>query len=110
MRSKSIAKNTFIYTVRILSSMLFPLITFPYISRVLSPEGVGAYNFSTSVVSYFSLLAGLGISTYAIREGAKVRDNRLKLEKIAQELFTINLLSAFSAYLLFIIFLNIVPK
>ena len=110
MKNNSIIKNTFVYTIRILSSMLFPIITFPYISRVLSPDGVGKYNFSTSVISYFSLLAGLGISTYAIREGAKVRDNRQKLEKIAQELFTINIISAITSYVLFLVVSNIIPK
>lgn len=110
MKNKSIVKNTFIYMIRILSSMFFPLITFPYISRVLSPDGVGKYNFSTSVISYFSLLAGLGIGTYAVREGAKVRDDREKLEKIAQELFTINLLSSITSYIIFLFVINIVPN
>lgn len=110
MRNRSIAKNTLIYTIRVLSSMLFPLITFPYISRVLSPAGVGKYSFSASVISYFSLLAALGISTYAIREGAKVRDNRDKLEKLAQEFFTINICSTTISYLLFLIILFFVPK
>lgn len=110
MKNKSIAKNTIVYTIRIITSMIFPLITFPYISRILSPEGIGEYNFSSSVISYFSLLAGLGISTYAIREGAKVRDNKEKLEKLAQEMFTINIISTFVAYLLFIIVINVVPS
>lgn len=110
MKDKSILKNTIIYTIRILSSMIFPLITFPYISRVLSPDGIGAYNFSNSVISYFSLLAGLGISTYAIREGAKVRDDRLKLEELAQELFTINLISTVFSYILFLTVVNIIPQ
>lgn len=48
-------------------SMIFPLITFPYISRILLAEGVGKYNFSYTYISYFQLLASLGISTYAIK-------------------------------------------
>lgn len=110
MENKSIARNTLIYTVRILSSMVFPLITFPYISRVLSPAGVGEYNFSVSIISYFSLLAALGISTYAVREGAKVRNNKNELEKLAQELFTINLTSTAVSYLVFLTILFFVPK
>ncbi|MDO4308168.1 MAG: flippase [Eubacteriales bacterium] len=110
MKEKSIAKNTVIYTVKILASMIFPLITFPYISRVLTPEGVGKYNFSASVISYFSLLAALGISTYAIREGSKVRDDKAKLEKLAQELFTVNMISTIFAYSLFLIALFTIDK
>lgn len=110
VKKHSIVKNTIIYTIRILASLLFPLITFPYISRVLSPEGIGKYNFSNSVISYFSLLAALGISTYAIREGAKIRKNQKELERFAQEMFSINILSTIAAYIFFAIILFSVPR
>jgi len=63
-------------------NMLFPLITFPYISRVLSVDGVGKYNFASSINSYFLMIAALGISTFAVREGAKLRDDRKKLANL----------------------------
>ena len=65
-------KNAFLTTIRTVIAMIIPLITFPYIARVLSVDEIGQYNFSNSVASYFLLVAGLGISTYAIREGAKI--------------------------------------
>lgn len=83
-----------------LLNLIFPLITFPYISRVLSVNGVGKYNFSNSIVSYFLLIAALGISTFAVREGAKLRDNRQKINEFASKVFTINLVSTFVAYVL----------
>lgn len=70
MKANSIKINALLNGLKNLSSLLFPLITFPYVSRVLSVKGIGKYNFSNSIISYFLLIAGLGISTYAIREGA----------------------------------------
>lgn len=70
MKKKSLAKNAALNMFKTLMSMIFPLVTYPYVTRILQVENIGKINFSGSVVSYFTLLAGLGISTYAIREGA----------------------------------------
>ena len=71
MRKKSLGVNAFLNSLRSLLNIIFPLITFPYISRVLNVVGIGKYNFSNSIVSYFQLIGTLGISTYPIREGTK---------------------------------------
>ena len=81
MKQRSIKKNAILAAAKTLLSLIAPIITFPYISRVLSVEALGQYNFSSSVVSYFVLLAGLGISTYAVREGAKIRENREEVSR-----------------------------
>ncbi|KAA9233518.1 oligosaccharide flippase family protein, partial [Lactobacillus jensenii] len=99
-RKKSLGFNGLLNGVRSALNLVFPLITFPYITRVLSVGSVGAYNFSNTYVGYFILLAGLGISTYAVREGAKYRDNREKLSKFASEIFAINLWSTVVSYVL----------
>ena len=75
-----------------MSSFIFPLITFPYISRILLPVGTGKVNFATSLIAYFSMFAQLGIPTYGIRACAKVRDNKKELTKTSQELLIINLI------------------
>lgn len=72
------------------SSFIFPLITFPYVSRVLLAEGNGKISFYSSVANYFLLVASLGIPTYGIRACAKVRDNNEKLSKTVKEIFVIN--------------------
>lgn len=82
------------------SSLVFPLITHPYVSRVLGPEGIGRANFATSVVSYFIMLTMLGIPTYGIRACARVRDDREKLSKTVQELMIINTAMALVCYAL----------
>ena len=76
MKPKSLTWNAFLNGLRSILNLLFPLITFPYVSRVLSVEGIGIYNFSSTYISYFLLIAGLGIATYAVREGAKYRNNQ----------------------------------
>lgn len=107
---KSLGLNAFFNSLQSLLNLIFPLITFPYISRVLSVDGVGKYNFANSIISYFLLLAGLGISTYAVREGAKFRDDRKKFSDFASKIFTLNLFSMLMSYgLLFIILIVAQP-
>lgn len=110
MKSKSLKLNAFFNSLRSLLSVAFPLITFPYVSRVLSVDGIGKYNFSSSVVSYFTVIAALGIATYAIREGAKYRDDKPKMDQFINEIFTINVCSAIVAYILLFICLAIFTK
>ena len=68
-----IRKNTVYNMIKTCSGIVFPLLTFPYLSRVLTPEYVGKCHFSSTFVSYFSLVASLGLPAYAIRECAAVR-------------------------------------
>lgn len=107
MKNKSLGINAVLNGIRSVLNLLFPLITFPYISRVLSISGMGIYNFSGTYVNYFILIAGLGISTYAIREGAKYRDNLEKIEKFSDQIFSINIISTLVAYILLAISLII---
>lgn len=100
---KNLRINSILNMIKTVSSIIFPLITFPYISRVLMPDNVGKINFSLSFISYFSMIASLGITTYAIRECSSVRDNKDKLSEKASELFSINLCTTGIAYLLLLI-------
>ena len=87
IKEKSLKKNAFFNVLKTLMGIIFPLITFPYISRKLTVEGIGIYNFSNSIVSYFLMIAALGINSYAIREGAKYRNDRNKIERFSDEVF-----------------------
>lgn len=109
MKNKDI-KNIIYNSIKTCLSIVFPLVTFPYISRVLQAENVGKLNFSQSIVSYFALLASLGISTYAIRECSKVRDNRKELSEIASELFSIDLYTSIFAILLLMVVMTFYKK
>ena len=100
-----IGKNTIYSIIKSCSTVIFPLITFPYISRVLLAENVGKINFGNSVVSYFSLIASLGITTYAVRECSKVKKDKSTLNKLASEIMSINFLTTIVSYVLLIIVL-----
>ena len=93
-----------------MSSFIFPLITFPYVSRILLPEGTGKVSFATSLISYFSMFAQLGIPTYGIRACAKVRDNRKELTRTAQELLIINLIMSAISYVVLFLAIAFVPR
>ena len=92
---KSLGKNAILNGLKSVLSVVFPLITYPYVLRVLQVENIGKVDFSNSIVNYFILLAGLGINTYAIREGAAYKNERRKLESFSSEIFTINTFRVF---------------
>lgn len=74
--SKSVSKN-YLYNVSYqLLLLITPFITTPYLSRVLEPTGIGTYSYTYSIVSYFILLASLGVADYAQREIAYQRDDK----------------------------------
>lgn len=100
MKEKNLKINSVLNVIKTLSSIIFPLITFPYASRVLLPDNMGKVTFGSAYVSYFVLLATLGISTYAIRECSAARNNQKKLEKVASEIYSINICTTIVSYIL----------
>lgn len=110
MKNKSLKLNALLNVIKQSCSILFPLITFPYISRTLGGAGFGAFNFSSSIVTYFSYIAALGIGTYATREGSKIRDDLKKVNQFCSEIFSINILSMIMSYILLFLFLCINNK
>lgn len=110
MHQKSIKLNAILNVIKSLLSVIFPLITYPYASRVLGVENLGKVNFSSSIITYFSLLASLGITTYAIREGAKIREAKNKFSNFANEIFSINVVTTIISYIVLAIVLLVVYK
>lgn len=109
-KQKSLKMNFIMNAILTMSSFLFPLITFPYISRILHPVGVGKVYFANSLINYFGMFAQLGIPTYGIRACAKVRDNKEELTRTAHELLMINLAMNVITYLGFGLSLFFVPR
>lgn len=109
-KKKSLKWNFIMNTILTMSSFIFPLITFPYVSRVLLPVGTGKVSFATSFISYFSMFAQLGIPTYGIRACAKVRDNKEELTRTAHELLMINMIMCFISYAVLVIALMTIPR
>ena len=109
-KQKSLKINFIMNAILTMSSFIFPLITFPYVSRVLMPAGMGKVNFATSVINYFRMIAQLGIPTYGIRACAIVRDDREKLTRTAHELLIINIVMSIISYLGLFLALAFVPR
>lgn len=109
-KKKSLKANFIMNAILTMSSFIFPLITFPYVSRILLPEGTGKVSFATSLISYFLMFAQLGIPTYGVRACAKVRDNKEELSRTAQELLMINLVMSAISYVLLFLALAFVPR
>lgn len=110
MIQKSIKVNFIFNIFRILSTMTFPLITYPYISRILQPEGIGKVAFANSVIAFFIMLASFGIPLYGVRECAKARDDKKKLSLLVQELMSINLFFTILAYIILFILIFSIPS
>lgn len=100
---KSVKFNFIMNMLLTVTNILFPLITFPYVSRILQAEGIGKVTFITSLVAYFILFAQLGIPTYGIRACAKVRNDKEKLTKVVQEIFGISLVTGIVSYIVLLI-------
>ena len=92
------------------SGLLFPLITYRYVTRVLGPGGMGQVSSAASVINYFIMLTMLGIPTYGIRACARVRDDREKLSKTVQELMIINLVMSLICYALLALSILLIGK
>lgn len=109
-RTHTVKYNFIMNFILTASNFIFPLITFPYVSRILLASGNGKVNFAASVANYFIMVASLGIPTYGIRACAKVRDDKEALSKTAQEILIINLVSTVIVTLTFLICIFMVPK
>lgn len=110
IKQKSLKFNFIMNAMLTVSTFVFPIITFPYVSRVLTPIGTGKVSFAISLISYFSMIAQLGIPTYGIRACARVRDDREELTRTVHELLFINMVTGIVAYILFFFSLIFVQR
>lgn len=110
MKNKSIKFNFIMNALLTASSFIFPLITYPYVSRILGPDNIGRVSFATSVIYYFAMFAQLGIPTYGISACARVREDKAKLSRTVQEIMIINTVMTAVVYAVFFIALFSVPK
>ena len=109
-RQASLKINMVMNVILTLSSIIFPVITLPYVTRVLGAEGVGRVYFASSVIAGLAMFAEFGIPVYGIRACAKVRDDRRELSKTVREILTINLITCTAAYILLAVMLAAVPR
>jgi O-antigen/teichoic acid export membrane protein len=103
----SIAKNYFYNVIYQIVTLIIPLITVPYISRVLGSNGIGINAYTNSVIQYFILFGTIGIALYGNRAVAYVRDNKNELSRTFWGIFTLKLITTLIAFSAFIIFLMV---
>jgi len=92
-----------------LTNILFPLVSFPYASRILGPEGIGQVQFSVSLAQYFALFAALGIPIYGIKEIARHRGDKKELSAVYSELLVVFFLTTLGVSLIYWIAILTVP-
>lgn len=96
-------KNIAFNTLLSISQILFPLVTFPYASRILGPEGMGAVNFADNFITYFLIFSALGIPLYGVREIAKVKSDSIALGRVFSALIFIHLLTSILSIVILLI-------
>lgn len=101
MSKKSVAKNYIYNLIYQILVLILPVITTPYLSRVLGAEGIGIYSYTISIVTYFILFGSLGIAMYAQREIAYVQDNKEKRSKIFWEIFILRTITLTISLIIF---------
>lgn len=108
--AKSLSVNYLFNLLNTASGILFPLITFPYATRVLGAENIGQLNFFNSIINYVVLFSGLGIATYASKEIATVRDNVRLMTQKSVEVFLLHMFLTFIGYLAVFVLVLITPR
>ena len=92
------------------TQMLFPVITFPYVCRVIEADGIGQINFFQSIISYISLFTCLGIPMYAIREIARDRSDVVQMNRTAMEILLLHSMLTLVGYAIVAILCLTVPQ
>ena len=99
----SLKKNIFYNSIRVGSNLVFPLVTFPYVTRIMGPDTLGLFNYITAIAGYFTLFASLGFPIYGIREVAQSKDDPVKLQSATNAIFTANTLACLVVYVVYFI-------
>lgn len=103
--NNSVKKNFIYNSAYQLLLILIPLITTPFISRVLGPEGTGSYSYAYSIASYFVMFIILGLNNYGNRSVARVRDDKELLSKTFFSIFIFQIITGIIVSLIYIIYI-----
>lgn len=98
----SIKSNIFWNVLRVASNLLFPLVTFPYASRILGPESIGLFNYALAIASYFTLFASFGFPIYGMREVAVKKESKEELQSATNSIFSANIALAFLVGIIYV--------
>ncbi|OCW95449.1 polysaccharide biosynthesis protein [Macellibacteroides sp. HH-ZS] len=110
MTEVSLKRNFVLNLLNTVTGLLFPLITFPYASRILLPSGIGQVQFFQSIIDYIALCTSLGIPLYAVREISKIRNDKTLTSKTSAEILLLHAMLTFGGYLIVLILISSVGK
>lgn len=102
MKQPSVMKNYFFRLFYEILTLITPFITTPYVSRVLGADGIGIYSYTSSMMTYFTLFAALGMVTYGAREIAQHRDDREKASRLFWEIEILTVITSSVCLLIWI--------
>lgn len=105
----SLKKNFLYNAIYQIFMILLPIITVPYVSRVLGPSGVGLYSYTGSYAQYFVLVGMIGVSLYGNRQVAYNKNNKEKLSKEFWNIYGLQFLTtliSFSSYIVIFVIIN----
>jgi len=106
----TVAKNFYALSILQSTNYIFPIITIPYVTRILGPEVFGLLNFASSIIAYLWLLINYGFDLSASREIAQNRNNKIKINEIFNRVLFSKLYLFLFATIIFIIVLFFVNK
>lgn len=106
----SLKTNVILNYINTITGLIFPVITFPYATRILLPDGIGIVNFQLSIINYIVLFTCLGIPLYAVKEIAKFRDDITLRNKNFAEITILSLLLSIVGYFAVFLIGKYVPK
>lgn len=106
----SVKSNILLNGINAVTAILFPIVTFPYVARVLFPEGIGAVNFQLSIINYIVLLTSLGIPMYAVKEVAKYRNDKVIRDRIVVEIILLSIILCLLGYIAVWLLAEYIPQ
>lgn len=106
----SLKKNIGLQTLYQILETCLPLITAPYLARVLGATQQGIFSYTQSIVNYFTMIAMLGMGNYGTRTISKVKNNKIQLNIIFKELYLMQLITGCFVCITFIIYFFFICK
>lgn len=106
----TLKKNFSFNLILTLCNYIFPLLIYPYVSRVLGVENIGICNFVDSIINYFIIFSMLGVGSYGVREIARCKDNIDKRNEVFSNLFIINTIMTIMSIIVLLLSTFLIPQ
>ena len=108
--ARSVKKNFIYNSAYQVLLIITPLVTTPYLSRVLGASGVGLYSYTYAIATYFVMFATLGMSNYGIRAIAAVADDPIQRSQVFCSVFASQLVISVPIFLLYLVYAAVIPQ